>query len=370
VLGERASPTVKALSNSSLAPNPENQVDVYKKANETANAATLIAFYTESEQLKVERLLAALDLPESEWVVVVDARSDNKPSASVACPCHDAHVTTPSEDAVKPPWGRTRFGIALGLLIIGVVTAVLGYRECTDTGTLKADNSVVTLTACTPPTVTSATVLLFLLLVVALLWPDISEITVLGVSLKRKVAEARAAAESARESVDHLRDVVQHQQTQIDAVTTATATSTTNIHLGDGALLEDVRTRLRKQAEDVREEQHRDHAPYFETSRDAPESELKMRVLSDFEVLAEMLGLWNQRGRGQVISKDHHRRSIQQFFLDDHAGPIRSVRAVRNAVAHAQDVSREDLENALVILSDLIREARQHFLRYDLPPES
>lgn len=271
---------------------------------------------------------------------------------------------------MKPPWARTRFTIALALLAVGVVAAVHYYRECTVAETVKADDSVVTLTTCAPPTVTSATVLLFLLLLVALLWPDISEITVLGVNLKRKVAEARAAAESARESVDHLRDVVQHQQTQIDAVTTATATNTTNIHLGDGALLEDLRGRLRKQAEDVREEQHRDPTPNIEPSSDVPESELKMRVLSDFQVLSDLLGLTTQRGRGQLISKDHNRRAIQQFFLDDHAGPIRSVRAVRNAVAHAQDVSREDLENALVILSDLIREARQHFLRYDLPPEA
>lgn len=75
---------VKLASNSSLARNLSNQVDVYKKANETENAVTLIVFYTQSEQLKVERLLAALDLAESEGVVVVDARSDNKPSASVA----------------------------------------------------------------------------------------------------------------------------------------------------------------------------------------------------------------------------------------------------------------------------------------------
>lgn len=279
-------------------------------------------------------------------------------------------MTTPSNDAVKPPLARTRFTIALTLLVIGVIAAVRYYRECSVVKTVNADDSVVTLTTCAPPTVTSATVLLFLLLVVALLWPDISEITVLGVSLKRKVAEARAAAESARESVAHLRDVVQHQQTQIDAVTTATATNTTNIHLGDGALLEDLRGRLRKQAEDVREEQHRDSAPNLEPSSAVPDSELKIRVLSEFQVLSDLLGLATRRGRGELIAKDHHRRAIQQFFSDDHAGPIRSVRAVRNAVAHAHDVPREDLENALVVLSGLISEAREHFLRYDLPPDS
>lgn len=272
---------------------------------------------------------------------------------------------------MKAPWARTRHGIALGLLAIGATTAALGYRECSITGTLKADDTVVALTTCAPPTVTSATILLFLMLVVALLWPDISEITVLGVSLKRKVAEARAAAESARESVEHLRDIVQYQQTQIDAVTTATATNTTTIHFGDGTRLEEVRGRLRKQAEDVREDtrgepaQDSEHPP-----TDLSDSELKIRVLSDFQIFSDLLGLSDHRGRGQVLSKDHHRRAIQQFFLDDHAGPIRSVRAVRNAVAHSQDVSREDLENALVILRDLIREAREHFLRYDLPPEA
>lgn len=279
-------------------------------------------------------------------------------------------MTTPSEEAVKPTWARTRLAIALALLVIGVVAAILNYRECTDTETLDADDSVVTLTTCAPPTVTSATVLLFLLLVVALLWPDISEVTVLGVSLKRKVAEARAAAEAARQSVEHLRDVVQYQQTQIDAVTTATATNTTNIHFGDGAQLDEVRGRLRKQAEDVRVEKHRDPGPNLEQlPTDLTESELKIRVLSDFQILSDLLGLSTQRGRGQVISKDHHRRATQQFFLDDHAGPVRSVKAVRNAVAHSQDVSREDLENALVVLADLISEARQHFLRHDLPPE-
>lgn len=217
---------------------------------------------------------------------------------------------------------------------------------------------------------TSAGVLLLLLLVAALLWPDISEITVLGVSLKRKVAQAQVAAETARERIEQLREVVQFQQTQIEAVTTATATNTTNIHFGDGALREDQRERLRRQAEEVRAESPKDQDPDAEQpSSKASDGELKLQVLSEFQTLSDLLGLSTERGRGRLVSKDHRRRAVQQFFLEDHAGPVRSVRAVRNAVAHAQPVSREDLENALVVLSDLIPAAHEHFLNHDIPLE-
>lgn len=75
---------VKLASNSHLARNLERQVEIYKKANETKNAVKLIVFYDALEQAKVERVLKAQELTESDWVVLVDARDDNKPSASVA----------------------------------------------------------------------------------------------------------------------------------------------------------------------------------------------------------------------------------------------------------------------------------------------
>ncbi|MCE0510386.1 hypothetical protein LVJ59_15155 [Microbacterium sp. KKR3/1] len=75
---------VKLASNSHLARNLERQVEIYKKANETKNAVKLIVFYDALEQAKVERILKAQELTESDWVVLVDARDDNKPSASVA----------------------------------------------------------------------------------------------------------------------------------------------------------------------------------------------------------------------------------------------------------------------------------------------
>jgi hypothetical protein len=75
---------VKLASNSSLKRNLENQVEVYKAANETKYAVKLIVAYTASEQARVDRILKALDVAETDWLVVVDARSDNKPSGSKA----------------------------------------------------------------------------------------------------------------------------------------------------------------------------------------------------------------------------------------------------------------------------------------------
>ena len=75
---------VKLASNTSLKRNLENQVEIYKKANETKFAVKLIVFYTQSEKNKVEKILKDLDIVEADWVLLVDARNDNKPSGSKA----------------------------------------------------------------------------------------------------------------------------------------------------------------------------------------------------------------------------------------------------------------------------------------------
>lgn len=277
-------------------------------------------------------------------------------------------MSSAPEKLTRRPWSRIRQLLALAFLLFGVYAAVWLYRECVRADALKDDGSVVTLTTCAPPSLSSATVLLFVLLVVALLWPDISEITVLGVTLKRKVEQAQAAAETARESVDNLRQVVQFQQTQIDSVTSATATSTTHFHFGDAANVKDVQERLREQASEVLSgPQSRQEPGIARPATELSDNDLKIEVLSGFESLATILGLNSVPRRERIIAANHRRRAVQQFFLDDHAGPIRSVKAVRDAVAHAQHISREDLENALVVLYGLIQAAEQHFFEHDMP---
>lgn len=74
----------KLAKNTKLKQNLENQVDIYKAANKTDCAVTVIIFYTEQEQKKVETMLNGLGLQGNEQIVVIDARRDNKVSASNA----------------------------------------------------------------------------------------------------------------------------------------------------------------------------------------------------------------------------------------------------------------------------------------------
>lgn len=74
----------KLAKSSSLRRNLEKQVEIYKTANNTPHAVKVIIAYTEGDMSKVKRVLAELELTGDSSTVVVDARSDNKPSASKA----------------------------------------------------------------------------------------------------------------------------------------------------------------------------------------------------------------------------------------------------------------------------------------------
>ena len=74
----------KLASNSKLPHGMQKQVDIYAKANQTNKKILVILFFTEQEESKVRGLIVKLNLQENREVVLIDARSDNKPSASKA----------------------------------------------------------------------------------------------------------------------------------------------------------------------------------------------------------------------------------------------------------------------------------------------
>ncbi|MEV6849995.1 hypothetical protein [Actinoplanes sp. NPDC051411] len=75
---------LKLASNSHLRQNLLNQVSIYEKANETQKSIKVILFYTEEQQAKVHTILAELKMRDDPSVILIDARRDNKPSASKA----------------------------------------------------------------------------------------------------------------------------------------------------------------------------------------------------------------------------------------------------------------------------------------------
>ena len=74
----------KLAKNTKLKQSLENQVEIYKRANNTNSSITVIVFYTEAEQKRVEKILNELGLAGNDHIVQIDARKDNKPSGSNA----------------------------------------------------------------------------------------------------------------------------------------------------------------------------------------------------------------------------------------------------------------------------------------------
>lgn len=72
----------KLASNSQLERNLKNQVEIYKKANNTDKTIKVIVYFTYRELRKVQIILKRLSIENEESIILIDARRDNKTSAS------------------------------------------------------------------------------------------------------------------------------------------------------------------------------------------------------------------------------------------------------------------------------------------------
>lgn len=72
----------KLASNSKLKNNLAKQVEIYKKASDTSRAIKVIMYFTQDEETKLLGVLNELGLAGCEDIILIDARNDNKPSAS------------------------------------------------------------------------------------------------------------------------------------------------------------------------------------------------------------------------------------------------------------------------------------------------
>lgn len=74
----------KLASNTQLKRNLEKQLDIYKKASDAEAGYKVIIFFTEQEFVRVQGILRDLKMDKDQNVILVDAMSENKPSASKA----------------------------------------------------------------------------------------------------------------------------------------------------------------------------------------------------------------------------------------------------------------------------------------------
>lgn len=72
----------KLASNTKLKMNLHNQIEIYARANHNPHKIIVIFFFTEKEQQRVKSIIAELSVINKKYFVMIDARNDNKQSAS------------------------------------------------------------------------------------------------------------------------------------------------------------------------------------------------------------------------------------------------------------------------------------------------
>jgi hypothetical protein len=72
----------KLARNTKLEANLKNQVEIYKRANNTKNAIKVILYFNEKEKSKVEDILRKLRIKSTPNIILIDASKENKISAS------------------------------------------------------------------------------------------------------------------------------------------------------------------------------------------------------------------------------------------------------------------------------------------------
>jgi hypothetical protein len=75
---------MKLAKNSKLKQNLTKQTEFYQKASDACHAIKIILFFSEEEEVKATSTLSEFNLVWKDIIVLIDTRSDNKPSGSKA----------------------------------------------------------------------------------------------------------------------------------------------------------------------------------------------------------------------------------------------------------------------------------------------
>ncbi|TAL04333.1 MAG: hypothetical protein EPO08_01590 [Rhodospirillaceae bacterium] len=75
---------LKLAKNTALKKNLQHQTPIYQKASSARSAIKVVMFFTPEERARVFKILDDLALRDSRDIVLIDARTDNKPSGSKA----------------------------------------------------------------------------------------------------------------------------------------------------------------------------------------------------------------------------------------------------------------------------------------------
>lgn len=258
-----------------------------------------------------------------------------------------------------------RWSLAVAALLAVSIAGLTGsFETCT-----SKTSATVHEAQCGPPTLSDPTVLAVGLLIVFLILPDLSEVGLPGITLKRRIeaAEQKVTDESRR--VSDLQSLAAIQQLRIESISLNQTVS------GASAQASLVLT-----PEVLRELQHGidDKSEAYLRQEYVPETVLPAIGDSDDIAIrsAKLIRLWEEIRRstveaGQVFAtqspsggdESPHLESPARIerFVRVFADELQAVRTVRNAVAHASPVSLEDLDRAIDVAERLLAILRDPF---------
>ncbi|MCL4385697.1 MAG: hypothetical protein M1326_05220 [Cyanobacteria bacterium] len=72
----------KLASNPQLKKNLKYQAEIYQKSSDAKTAIKVILFFNYQEEIKLRKILNELGIAKKENIIIIDARKDNKISAS------------------------------------------------------------------------------------------------------------------------------------------------------------------------------------------------------------------------------------------------------------------------------------------------
>ena len=82
--GDKSLVEFKLARNPQLKRNLDRQVSIYEKASDTKKSLKVIVYFSEKEFERVQEILKDLGRDKDKNIILIDARSDNKPSGSMA----------------------------------------------------------------------------------------------------------------------------------------------------------------------------------------------------------------------------------------------------------------------------------------------
>lgn len=281
--------------------------------------------------------------------------------------CVSASTLEPSPDdqrqaSMKNNGRAIRWTAILVILGLCVAGYVVGWFEVCAVETVNSAGATSITRTCGPPGVADGGVLAVGLLLLLLAMPDMSEVGILGLSMKRRLEAAEEDASSSKAKADRLEDHLLLQSLRIDGVSQAMASAAAQASVGDiligDAAIERAKSGLDAKAEAFKRGTRAQDQMTDENGR--PDAQDAMELIRNWEMLAASLDLPPyRRGASDGVARVPLTASQAADFSGAFRNELSIVRAARNTVAHAGVLSRAELQDATDISARMVQILRE-----------